>query len=1319
MRRLIRNRAIWLLVASFAILCTCFAQQPDSSAPSTAAPSASAAAGQSDTTGSDQTASFTGYVRTGSQVPIPGAQVRVTNTELQKSWATWTDANGKFSLPALPLGHYHVVATQLGFVESANDFTLTSYNTEKQSLMMTLNVATLAELNAPVATPGAPTPANAANGNAAGSAASSATTANNATSGAAGTAANTAANGANSTTTANNTNGANGGRGRGGYGRGGNGGRGQGRGGQGGQGGANANNQGGQNGQGQNNNTFAQTDLTGLQNTDNQTTIGAGDQLGAEASLGNGGSADSADSVVLQGATGQGANFGGPGGPGGPGGFGPGGIGGPGGLGGDIGFGNPGDTGAFTGAGGGPVGAGFGGGPGGGGPGGGGGGRGGPGGGGPGGGGGGGGRGGGGGGGGFGGGRGGGGGGAFAGGRGGRGGNAGAGRLFRQRANRYRYAFYDTYNNSDMSAAPFSFGKVEAADSTVKTKPWTYNENFGGDVQGPFKIPHIYDGTGRTNLFLNFEHRTAYSAANNYSIVPTPDERAGNFCSAGIASFYNPYDPTGPTLPCNLATGPNPSTGTGTFTMDQVASNIFAVPSSGTPYVPLSNIATTSQGYNYLMQLATPSNTNIINARLMHTINSKFNLTGVYAANLGASKSVGNYPDTIGHTSSLGQSITLTLNHNWSSRTVERTNASWSRQRTQLSSPTQYGANLESEFGIEGASTLPENYGLPNINFSSGGGSLNEPVPSLTRNQTLLLSDAVSFYKTKHTVVVGGQVRDIDLNNVNSPNPRGTFSFTGNFTCGSAFATPTNGLVPCNETEQSGTLVPLQLSPAQEVAYDFADFEIGLPYTVAAQYSSPENVYLRSWGFALYGQDDWRISKTFTVQYGLRWDATKPTVEKYNHLSNLIPTFGANGVLTGVSVVTPGSPGEPRSLVNGAYQNFGPRTGFAWVTPLKKHRTVVRGGYSIFYNVNIFTTLVRNFTYQDPFGTTLSVQNSSADYFTTENGLLSASNEGLIPNTFGVNPNYKPYRAQTWNISTETDISRNWVLDLTYTGTAGANLDILRNPNRAPLDTTPGDAASHLAVPDATQFTYEQSGATSLYNGFQMRVLHRYTHGISVQGQWTYSKAIDDASDVGGAGSGLIEQIDGDIYTLRGLSSFDQRHSVRGTATYELPFGQRYRFANHGWTNKLFGDWRLLNTITWHTGSPLDVVSPVDESGTGLKTPFAEQLGNGSFGVCGGTAGEFFNIAMFKEPNPGTYGNARKDALEGPCNFSWSASMNKAFRIGNTDDQRRGEIEWDVTNVGNHVNYSGIGTTVGTSQFGQVTSAGAMRSMSLTLRFNF
>ena len=81
-------------------------------------------------------------------------------------------------------------------------------------------------------------------------------------------------------------------------------------------------------------------------------------------------------------------------------------------------------------------------------------------------------------------------------------------------------------------------------------------------------------------------------------------------------------------------------------------------------------------------------------------------------------------------------------------------------------------------------------------------------------------------------------------------------------------------------------------------------------------------------------------------------------------------------------------------------------------------------------------------------------------------------------------------------------------------------------------------------------------------------------------------------------------QQDGNYAAERGLSSFDMRDQLRITSTYELPFGQQKHFANHGWTLKLLGDWRLLNTFTWHTGTPFTAImggTVSDTSGTGAS----------------------------------------------------------------------------------------------------------------------
>jgi hypothetical protein len=153
------------------------------------------------------------------------------------------------------------------------------------------------------------------------------------------------------------------------------------------------------------------------------------------------------------------------------------------------------------------------------------------------------------------------------------------------------------------------------------------------------------------------------------------------------------------------------------------------------------------------------------------------------------------------------------------------------------------------------------------------------------------------------------------------------------------------------------------------------------------------------------------------------------------------------------------------------------------------------------------------------------------------------------------------------------------VLDLTYTGTKGTDLDLLRAPNRAPPG-SPLDTDDDRRFANAGGFTFDQSAANSIYNALQVRVMHRFTAGLMLQAVYTYSKSLDDASSLGGVGA-VVVQDDNDFSAERGLSSFDMRHQFRGYSVYELPFGER----------KTFCQARLGGARFWKSaaGQPADV----------------------------------------------------------------------------------------------------------------------------------
>jgi hypothetical protein len=863
--------------------------------------------------------------------------------------------------------------------------------------------------------------------------------------------------------------------------------------------------------------------------------------------------------------------------------------------------------------------------------------------------------------------------GGFGGGRGGPGGPGGQSRRIRQAINRVRFSFFDQLQDSAFDARPY------AITGEPSPKISHYDDKLGANIGGPLKIPHIYNGSDRTFFFVNFTHESNKSPVDTFSSVPTAAERTGDFTGIG-AQLFDPYS--------NIS-GPRTSLGSIIPTAD-----INPAAAGVLQYVPLPNLPGTVQ--NYQLQTTVPVTTDSVNTHILHTINSKFNLNVGYNFNSVRQHAVSNFFDFGSRSSTRNQNVTIGLVQNWSPRLVNSTSVNFSRSRIDLLSDHSYGADIAGELGITGVSTSPIDFGIPLIDFTNFS-SLSDPVPTLTRNQTYRFIDNATYTRTKHTLKFGGEARRIQNNQRSDPDPRGLFTFTGLMT-----------------SQLSGTGLPIP-----GTGNDFADFLLGLPEATTTRFGDSSH-YLRSWEFIGYGQDDWRVSKRFTLEFGARYQVVTPPVDVYNTLANILLNFETNQAV----VVTPGEAAPfggslPRSLVRGDYNNWAPRVGFAW-DPKLKIRTIVRGGYSIFYNDSAYNTLVSYLINQPPFATAITRVTSTDSVLSLQDGFPPANVANSLTNTAAVDPNYKDGYAQIWNLGTETSFRHNWVLDLTYTGTKGTDLDLLRAPNRAPPG-SPLDTDDNRRFANAGGFTYDQSAANSIYHALQVRVMHRFTAGLSLTAVYTYSKSIDDASSIGGVGA-VVVQDDNDFSAERGLSSFDMRHQFRGYSVYELPFGERKRFAKRGWEARTFGNLRLGNLVTFNTGTPYTAQvlgNQADSTGTGANfSERADQVGNPSLGFCGGSATLAFNTAAFVLPPAGRYGDAARNTIEGPCSFSWNPSLARDFRYG-SDNSRRVTVRWEVQNLTNHPNFGGISTVVNSATYGRVTAAGTMRTMDVNVRVAF
>jgi hypothetical protein len=309
---------------------------------------------------------------------------------------------------------------------------------------------------------------------------------------------------------------------------------------------------------------------------------------------------------------------------------------------------------------------------------------------------------------------------------------------------------------------------------------------------------------------------------------------------------------------------------------------------------------------------------------------------------------------------------------------------------------------------------------------------------------------------------------------------------------------------------------------------------------------------------------------------------------------------------------------------------------------------------------------------------------------------------------YGVNPNYRLGMVQVYNLGIQRTLPQGTVLNIDYTGAYATNQDIVRVPNRN---------ANGILNSSSGQFTYEDSLGYQRSNALAVNLRERMHKGVSLQGTYTYSHSIDDASSVGGSG-GYTAQNDADLGAEESNSSFDHRQALSTSFILEPPFGPNRAFFNKGgiWAQILDG-YSISGTFTSTTGgyaSP-QVTGTAAEVQVGANYLRANRVTGQSIKGAG-TRAEWFNTAAFSVPAPGSYGTASRNSIELPGTLSLSGSLSRTVSFGGT---RSFEARITANNALNTVQYAGVSTTINSPTFGQVTSAAPMRSFNYTARYRF
>jgi len=831
-----------------------------------------------------------------------------------------------------------------------------------------------------------------------------------------------------------------------------------------------------------------------------------------------------------------------------------------------------------------------------------------------------------------------------------------------------------TLGGSMFDARPYALNGQDVQE------PDYTSHRFGVSIGGPAKIPGLFDLGSRSSFFLSYSGSRGSNVYDAYSTVPTLAERAGDFSG-------------GPTIIDPLTGQPFPGNRISADRFSQAAVSLLR-------YFPEPNQAGSSQ--NYHMLGTTTSRGDDINLRFARTfgtpqlgrIMSSLGRGGAAGGMLGALDKIVNFnggvhlswtrtsqmtafPELRGTTRRQGLDVPLNLSFGkWG--LLNTVSVQFNRNRAVTTNRFGGVTDVGGDAGIAGVSADPFDWGVPSLSFTSIS-SLRDVNPSESVSRTLAATVTMMKISGKHTIRWGGDVRSLFSENRSSADARGSFVFTGMYASGGAGG-------------RSGL--------------DVADFLLGLSQQASVQYG-PGRERFAATAFSLYVQDDWRLSAKVTLNLGLRYEFQSP----YTEADDRLVTLDAPADFSAAVPVRAGQDGPyrgryTRSLVRADAGNVAPRLGLAWRASSK---VVVRGGYSINYASVPYLSIAQRLAAQPPFATSNSRIGTSSTPLAIGTVFATPAPPTTTTNTFGVDPAYGIGYVHIWNADVQYDLARTWIAGLSYTGTRGVSLDLLRAPNRGPAG---------LRIANVQAFTWESSGGTSTMNSLSVRLRKRLSGGVAGGVTYTLSKSMDNASSIGG-GTAVVAQDDQNLAAEWGRSSFDQRHQLSADASVELPFGVGRKWVTEaGLWDTLVGGWQVTANFSWASGIPYTarVLGAASDISRGTNGTLRADYTGQPITLSHPTLAGYFNTSAFAVPAAGTFGNSARNMITGPSNSTLNMSASKSFRFMKT---RSLSLRIQATNVLNTARWGAIDTVVNSPTFGRVVLVRSMRSVQAVARLMF
>ena len=639
--------------------------------------------------------------------------------------------------------------------------------------------------------------------------------------------------------------------------------------------------------------------------------------------------------------------------------------------------------------------------------------------------------------------------------------------------------------------------------------------------------------------------------------------------------------------------------------------------------------------------------------------------------------------------------------HHFSPTLIQDIRINWGR-RLHINRSAGRFSGKNGEIGIPGVN--PEAFARVAVNgLTTLGAGNHERIQ--TPIETWQFADSYTWLRGNHQIKFGGEWRFAMNQDDFNQSTGGRFNF-GNRATGVGLAELLIGLVG------SGQLVDADIL---ETRTDF---------------------------FGFFVQDDWKATKNFTLNLGLRWELDTPRWERQDNRQSGFDPDEINPVCNCPGVVTfSARDGRSKYAHNFDKNNFGPRIGFAWKSPFG---LVLRGGYGINYNGMyaraVPFTLFNGFSQSGSFtspdgGFTRAFQLSDGmpeverEELTSSFGAVQiGSRPRLSPDFFQQNQHNGMH--QQWNLGIQKELPNQLLAEISYIGNVGHNLGGANvNINMIPLENGRGPASQSQSARRFPQFAnvFQESPAwgNSAYHSMNVKLEKRYSAGLNFLLNYTYSKFLDDveaATELGG------EQGNGYQHTElrhldRAFSGNDIRNRFIGSMVYELPFGKDRHFAiANGALNALAGGWGLGLIAEFRNGSPFGVVENTNRSNTFAHSQrpnllgTVERLSGWRDNVRGNT---YFDTGLFASPGVGIFGSAPRNVCCGPGFSGVDLSVHKWFYF---TERFKLQYRADFYNLANQAVFANPELRHGRGGFGRVSrvltgSNGRLIQMALRLEF--